>query len=335
VQVVKEPLGTKGARLTALIAIPSRYMIFLPGSSNMIGISHRIESEQERLRLKEIFLQYTGMMAPSLTETPDAKKTRLSTYCDNYAFIVRTAAEGVEENLLCADMDFLCQLWKNIIDQEIIAKPCSLIYTDLSLVVRTVRDLIETKVDRVRIDSPDIYREVFDFAKKFVPEIVPLIELYSGELPIFDLYSVNEEITKALERKVSLKSGGYLVIDQTEAMTVIDVNTGAYVGKRNLEETIFHTNLEAAQAIARQLRLRNLGGIIILDFIDMQEPEHKHQVLQTLEKYLKRDYAKTKFGEFSSLGLVQMTRKRTRDSLEQVLCKTCPTCHGWGLIKTI
>jgi ribonuclease G len=335
VQVIKEPLGTKGARLTALIAIPSRYMIFLPGSSNMIGISHRIESEPERQRLKNIVLQYTGMTEHSLTETPDAEKTRLLTYCNNYAFIVRTAAEGVEENLLCADMDFLCQLWKGIIEQEITAKPGSLIYTDLSLVLRTARDLIGTKIDRLRIDSPDACREMFDFAKKFVPELVLLIELYSGELPIFDLYSVNEEITKALERKVSLKSGGYLVIDQTEAMTVIDVNTGTYVGERSLEETIFQTNLEAAEAIARQLRLRNLGGIIILDFIDMREPEHKCQVLQTLEKFLKRDRVKTRIADFSSLGLVQMTRKRTRDSLEQVLCKTCPTCHGWGLIKTI
>jgi len=334
VQVIKEPLGTKGAFLTALFGIPSRYMIFLPGSSNMIGISHRIESEQERQRLKEIVLQYTGITEHSLTETPDTKKTRLLTYCDNYAFIVRTAAEGVEENLLCADMYFLCQLWKNIIEQEIIAKPGSLIYTDLSLVVRTIRDLIGTKVDRVRIDSPDIYREVFDFAKKNFPELVPLIELYSGKLPIFDLYSIDKEITKALEHKVPLQSGGYLVIEQTEAMTIIDVNTGAYVGKRNLEETIFHTNLEAAQAIARQLRLRNLGGIIILDFIDMEEPEHKHQILQTLEKYLKRDRAKTRIVDFSSLGLVEMTRQRTRDSLEHVLCKTCPTCHGRGLIKT-
>jgi ribonuclease G len=335
VQVIKEPLGTKGARLTALIAIPSRYMIFLPGSSNMIGISHRIESIQERQRLKDIVLQYTGITDHGLTETPSASKTRLLTYCDNYAFIVRTATEGVEENLLCADIDFLCQLWKDIIEQEITAKPGSLIYTDLSLVLRTARDLIGTKIDRVRIDSPDIYREAFDFAKKFVPELVPLMELYSGEQPIFDLYSVNEEITKALERKVSLKSGGNLVIDQTEAMTIIDVNTGGYVGERNLEETIFHTNLEAAQAIARQLRLRNLGGIIILDFIDMQEPEHKRQVLQTLTKCLKHDHAKTKISKFSSLGLVQMTRQRTRDSLEQVLCKTCPTCHGQGLIKTI
>jgi len=330
VQVIKEALGTKGARLTALLGIPSRYMIFLPGSSNMIGISHRIESAQERQRLKKIVLQYTGM-----TETPDTEKTQLSTYCDNYAFIVRTAAEGVEENLLCADMDFLCQLWKGIIAQEITAKPCSLIYTDLSLVLRTIRDLIGTKIDRVRIDSPDTFREVFDFAKKFIPESVPLIERYSGKLPIFDLYSINKEITKALEHKVSLKSGGYLVIDQTEAMAVIDVNTGTYVGERNLEETIFHTNLEAAEAIARQLRLRNLGGIIILDFIDMEEPEHKDQVLQTLEKYLKRDRAKTRIADFSSLGLVQITRQRTRDSLEQVLCHTCPTCHGRGLIKTI
>jgi ribonuclease G len=335
VQVIKEPLGTKGARLTALIAIPSRYMIFLPGSSNMIGISNRIESKQERQRLKEIILQYTGMMVPSLTETLNAKKTRLLTYCNNYAFIVRTAAEGVEENFLCADMDFLCQLWKGIIEQEITAKPGSLIYTDLSLVLRTVRDLLGTQVDRLRIDSPDIFMEVFDFTKKFVSEFVPLIERYSGKVPIFDLYSINEEITKALEHKVSLKSGGYLVIDQTEAMTVIDVNTGTYVGERNLEETIFHTNLEAAEAIARQLRLRNLGGIIILDFIDMEEPEHKHQVLQTLEKYFKRDRAKTRIADFSSLGLVEMTRQRTRDSLEQVLCKTCPTCHGRGLIKTI
>ncbi len=341
VQVTKEPLGTKGARLTAEISIPSRYLVFLPYSSSMIGISSRIESPQERQRLKEIALQRMGLVDQTVIETPGEGETLVmrqvspSERCDQYGFIIRTAAEGAKDSLLDADMDFLCQLWKDIKEKASNAKPCSLIYQDFSLVLRTIRNLKGSNIDQVKVDSRETFHEVVNFSNKFIPDLVPLLVHYSGERPIFDLYAIDEEINKALDRKVQLKSGGYLVIEQTEAMTTIDVNTGAYVGSRNLEETIFKTNLEAAQAIARQLRLRNLGGIIILDFIDMLEPEHKNQVLRTLEKCLESDQVKSYISEVSSLGLVQMTRKRTRDSLEHLLCEACPTCGGLGSIKTV
>jgi len=326
VQVVKDPLGNKGARLTTQISIPSRYVVFVPFSPGMIGISTRIDKEEERKRLKELALNHLGIIEP---ETP-----LTATQGRQYGFIIRTAAEGVIENRLLADMDFVCRLWEDILCKEAGAPPCSLIYNDFSLAVRALRDLISTNVEKVKVDCPETYSEVLDFANKFIPDLVSHIELYRGERPIFDLYSIEEEINRALERKVQLKSGGYLVIDQTEAMTTIDVNTGAYVGNRNLEETIFKTNLEAAQVIARQLRLRNLGGIIIVDFIDMLDSEHRRQVLRTLEKCLEKDHTKSHLSEVSSLGLVQMTRKRTRESLEHILCETCTTCGGRGTIKT-
>ncbi|MDY6991072.1 MAG: Rne/Rng family ribonuclease [Pseudomonadota bacterium] len=358
VQVIKDPLGTKGARLTTQISIPSRYAVLTPFSYT-IGISARIETTEERKRLKDIALRYVGMADESEEEEPlpetmmvthDNEFQEESTWpvahfkpchsstagerCIQYGFIIRTAAEGVFETMLQADMDFLCRLWKDIQEKAAQAPDKSLIYSDFSLSVRAIRDLIGTTVEKVRVDSKQTFQEIVDFAQKFIPDLVPHIEYYAGQRPIFDLYSIEDEINKALERKVYLKSGGYLVIDQTEAMTTIDVNTGAYVGSRNLEETIFKTNLEAAQAIARQLRLRNLGGIIIVDFIDMLDGEHKRQVLRTLEKCLERDHTKTHISEVSSLGLVQMTRKRTRESLEHVLCETCPTCNGRGSIKT-
>jgi ribonuclease G len=346
VQVIKDPLGTKGARLTTQISIPSRYAVLIPYGSNMVGVSTRIEQEEERKRLKEITLRHLGLADSPLVEKPSREGLVMIQPVTpppppvavkpsgRYGFIIRTAAEGVSESRLCADMDFLSRLWTDILKQETSAPPCALIYKDFSVAIRSIRDLIGTSVERVQIDSQETFEEVVDFAQKFIPDLVPNIELYCGEHPIFDLYAIDDEITKALERKVPLKSGGYLVIDQTEAMTTIDVNTGAYVGSRNLEETIFKTNLEAAQAIARQLRLRNLGGIIILDFIDMLDPEHKRQVLRTLEKHLERDHTKSHLSEVSSLGLVQMTRKRTRESLAHVLCETCSTCGGRGSIKT-
>jgi ribonuclease G len=346
VQVVKDPLGSKGARLTTQISIPSRYAVLIPYSGGMIGVSTRIDKEEERKRLKDIGLRQMGLTAQEMVEKPGKEGMEMlqtasplpqvaATQCGRYGFIIRTAAEGVIENRLCADMDFLCRLWKDILEKDTSASPCSLIYKDFSVACRSLRDLIDTQVEKIRIDSQEIFVEVVNFAQKFIPDLVPHIELYSGTRPIFDLYAIDDEITKALERKVPLKSGGYLVIDQTEAMTTIDVNTGAYVGTRNLEETIFKTNLEAAQAIARQLRLRNLGGMIILDFIDMLDLEHKRQVLKTLEKCLERDHTKSHLSEVSSLGLVQMTRKRTRESLEHVLCETCPICGGRGKIKTV
>ncbi|MCK5719268.1 MAG: Rne/Rng family ribonuclease [Thiomargarita sp.] len=344
VQITKEPLGTKGARITAQITIPSRYVVFLPYSTdNMIGISIRIEDEEERQRLKNIVLQYTGITETIVEENQNIDKNVISESTkpstsynsNNYGFIIRTAAEGAPENLLCADIDFLNCLWQDIQKKATNAKLHSLVYKDLSLVLRTTRDLLGVSIDRIRIDNRQIYQKVIEFSKKFIPDLLEHIKHYSDTRPIFDFYSIDDEINKALSRKVFLKSGGYLVIDQTEAMTTIDVNTGAYVGSRNLEETIFKTNLEAAQSIARQLRLRNLGGIIIIDFIDMQESEHKRQVLRTLEKSLEPDHAKTYVSEISSLGLVQMTRKRTRESLEHILCEPCPTCRGLGMMKTV
>ena len=209
-----------------------------------------------------------------------------------------------------------------------------MIHKDLTLSVRTLRDLYKEGLERVRVDSRETYLRLVEFAEIFVPEIVPVLEHYTGDSPLFDIYSVEDEIQKALERKVSLKSGGHLVFDQTESMTTVDVNTGGYVGGKNLEETIFKTNLEAAQTISRQLRLRNLGGIIIIDFIDMQSEDHKKQVLQALERCLEKDRAKTKITEVSSLGLVEMTRKRTRESLEHILCEPCSACGGRGVLKT-
>jgi ribonuclease G len=200
--------------------------------------------------------------------------------------------------------------------------------------MRVLRDMHCAKVEKIRIDSRETYTRLMRFSREFVPELAPLIEHYAGERPLFDLYGVEDEIQRALERRVALKSGGYLILDQTEAMTTIDVNTGAFVGGRNLEETIFKTNLEAAQAIARQLRLRNLGGIIIIDFIDMRDREHRQQVLQSLQRSLERDHARNAISEVSSLGLVEMTRKRTRESLEHVLCEPCPACSGRGVLKT-
>jgi len=338
VQVTKEPLGAKGARLTTDITIPSRYLVFLPHSSNMIGISSRIESAQQRQRLKDIALQHTGITEKSRIETGNetqaTQPVSSPTQCNNYGLIIRTAAEDAKEQILCADMDFLCRLWKYILEKQAYAQTGTLIYKDLPLVLRTIRDLTGDSIDNIKIDSQTTYQQVSKFANQFIPELVPKIEHHTGERPLFDVYAIDDEINQALERRVPLKSGGYLVIDQTEAMTTIDVNTGTYVGSHNLEETLYKTNLEAAQTIARQLRLRNLGGMIIIDFIDMVETGHQRQVLRTLEKSLERDHTKTHIGEVSSLGLVQMTRQRTRDSLKQVLSETCPTCQGRGSIKT-
>ena len=231
-------------------------------------------------------------------------------------------------------MTFLLKLWESILEKIAGAQPKQFIHKDLPLSVRTLRDLYKEGIDRVRVDSKETYHRLLEFAEVFVPEIVPVIEHYTGECPVFDIYSVEDEIRKALERKVKLKSGGYLIFDQTEAMTTVDVNTGGYVGGRNLEETIFKTNLEAAQTIARQLRLRNLGGIIIIDFIDMKSDEHKKQVLQALERNLEKDRAKTKITEVSVLGLVEMTRKRTRESLEHILCEPCSACGRRGVLKS-
>ncbi len=314
VQVLKDPLGSKGARLTTYMTLPSRYLVLMPRGHG-VGVSARIEDEAERERLRLIMEDFVGGQ-------------------DAPGYIVRTAAEGASMAALRADMLFLNKLWDSIQNTAAGAGAGVLVYEDLPLAVRVMRDLLSSEMEKVRVDSESMFGRMQDFAERFVPELAPAIELYTGRRPIFDLYGVEDEIARALERKVPLKSGGYLIFDQTEAMTTIDVNTGAYVGHRNLEETIFRTNLEAAVAIARQLRLRNLGGIVIIDFIDMMADEHRRQVLQALERSLGSDQAKTQLMNVSPLGLVEMTRKRTRESLEHVLCEPCPTCEGRGFVKT-
>ena len=313
-QVVKDPLGSKGARLTTEISIPSRFQVYMPYAHNS-GVSQRIECETERVRLRACLDAF-----------------RLEHKCGG--FIARTAAECADETVLIADMTFLLKLWESIAAKIASAKPKQFIHKDLPLSIRTLRDLYREGIERVRVDSRETYHRLVEFAEIFVPEIVPVIEHYTGECPVFDIYSVEDEIQKALDRKVNLKSGGHLVFDQTESMTTVDVNTGGYVGGRNLEETIFKTNLEAAQTISRQLRLRNLGGIIIIDFIAMQSEDHKKQVLQAFERHLEKDHAKTNITEVSVLGLVEMTRKRTRESLEHILCEPCSACGGRGVLKT-
>jgi len=313
VQVIKDQLGSKGARLTSNITIPSRYLVFMPNADN-IGVSSRIESEEDRERLRNMILAQEH-------RHPDA------------GYILRTAAEVADEKAIASDIKYLNRLWENLNNCHDVPVG-NVVHKDLPLYLRVLRDMVDENLEVIRVDSRETFKAMQDFAEQYVPEVVEFIEHYPGERPVFDLHGVEDEIQKGLERKVQLKSGGYLIIDQTEAMTTIDVNTGAYVGSRNLEETIFKTNLEAAQGIVRQLRLRNLGGIVILDFIDMREEEHKRQVLRALEKALERDHARTNICEVSSLGLVEMTRKRTRESLEHVLCDTCPTCEGRGSIKT-
>jgi ribonuclease G len=313
VQVLKDPLGTKGARLTTFITIPSRYLVYMPFGQG-VGVSARIENEEERQRLREA-VQSLG--------DPEAG-----------GYIVRTAAEGASIDALRADRLFLHRLWEVVTQKAKPARSGMLVHEDLPLPLRLMRDLVGEGVDRVLVDHGGTCEKMREFAATFMPGIDARVEPYQGSRPIFDLHGVEEEIQRSLERKVELKSGGYLMIDQTEALTTIDVNTGAYVGHRNLEETIYRTNLEAAVAIARQLRLRNLGGIIIIDFIDMQEDAHRARVLEALEKALAKDHAKTHVSAVSPLGLVEMTRKRTRESLSHQLCMPCPACEGRGYVKT-
>ena len=437
VQVIKDPLGTKGARLTTQVSIPSCYLVYMPGAP-ALGVSQRIEDEEERRRLRDLVRNVawrhagagsaprsassppaahppgtaaapdhmpaigdSGSAAPRSTSSPPAVHPPGTTAAPDHGpgtggsgstprsasssapaahlpgttaapgqgpaigdpasspafgsapapdsnpagddgeswmpedgYIVRTAAEKCPEAIIEADMAFLHRLWESVRERAASVNGPGIVHEDLPLVIRTLRELSATPIERVRIDSPGTLARVLDFTGRFLPEMSPRIELYAGERPVFDLYSVEDEIQKALHRKVQLKSGGHVVIDQTEAMTTIDVNTGGFVGHRNLEETIFKTNLEAAQTIARQLRLRNLGGMIIIDFIDMSSEAHKRQVLRALEKALDRDHTRTHVSNVSPLGLVEMTRKRTRESLEHVLCDPCPTCNARGSIKS-
>ena len=469
VQVIKDPLGTKGARLTTQVSIPSCYLVYMPDAP-ALGVSQRIEDEEERRRLRDLVRNVarrhadTGSTSrtpsfsppaphspetmapdhmpavggctftpgpgstpgpdfnagsgstsafgsgidsapapdsdpapapdsdpapapdsdpapapdsdpapapdsdpapapdsdsapapdsdpapapdsdpapapdsgsvPAFDPNPDSAGDEGESWMPEDGYIVRTAAEKCPEAIIEADMAFLRRLWESVREHVASVNGPGVVHEDLPLVIRTLRELSATPIERVRIDSPETLARVLDFTDRFLPEMSPRIELFAGERPIFDLYSVEDEIQKALHRKVQLKSGGHVVIDQTEAMTTIDVNTGGFVGHRNLEETIFKTNLEAAQTIARQLRLRNLGGMIIIDFIDMGSEAHKRQVLRALEKALDRDHTRTHVSSVSPLGLVEMTRKRTRESLEHVLCDPCPTCNARGSIKS-
>ena len=312
VQVVKDPIGTKGARLSTQISIAGRHLVFLPQDDH-IGVSQKIPSEQR-----------------------DALRQRLQKMVGDQGggFILRTNAEDSTDTELTDDIAYLRKTWARIKDASIRLPVQSLLHQDLTLLQRVLRDLVGEATQAIRIDSKEQFENLSAFAKEFMPAAAARLQLYKGERPIFDLYAIDEEVAKALGRRVELKSGGYLIIDQTEALTTVDVNTGGYVGARNFDDTIFKTNLEAAHAIARQLRLRNLGGIIIVDFIDMAREEHQTAVLDEFKKQLARDRVKTMIGGFSQLGLVEMTRKRTRESLSHMLCEPCPSCEGKGSVKT-
>jgi ribonuclease G len=314
VQVVKDPLGSKGARLSTQISIAGRLLVHLPYDPH-IGISQRIESEGGRQALRDRLKELV----------PQEEKG---------GFIVRTLAESASEDALRADLDYLRHLWQVIRERSLGADPPQLLYQDLSLAQRVLRDMVTSETSRVLIDSRENFQKLAAFAQNYMAQVRGKLEHYIGERPLFDLYNVETEIEKALSRRVELKSGGYLIIDQTEAMTTVDVNTGGFVGSRNFDDTIFKTNLEAAQSIARQLRLRNLGGIIIVDFIDMENQEHRGAVIEEFKRALARDRTRMTVNGFTALGLVEMTRKRTRESLAHILCEPCPVCEGRGEVKT-
>ncbi|XZG70232.1 ribonuclease G [Chitinibacteraceae bacterium HSL-7] len=313
VQVIKDPIGTKGARLSTQISIAGRFLVYLP-QEHHIGVSQRIENDDERTHLRE---RLEGLLPQ-----------------DHHGYIIRTSADHATDDELRADIGYLDLIWDDIKQkmQRLPAK--TLLFQDLSLQLRALRDMVKEDTDAVLVDSRENYVRMSDFARQFVPDVAPRVQHYAGERPLFELYGIEAEIERALSRRVNLKFGGYLIIDQTEAMTTVDVNTGGFVGTRNFDDTIFKTNLEATHVIARQLRLRNLGGIIIVDFIDMDNDEHRHAVLDELKKALSKDRTKVTVSDFTSLGLIEITRKRTRESLAHVLCEPCPTCQGRGEIKT-
>ncbi len=314
VQVIKDPIGSKGARLSTQIGIAGRLLVYLP-QEHHIGISQRIQSETEREHLREMLQQLL----------PESEKG---------GFIIRTVAESASEKDLHNDVEYLSKLWTGIQETAKSAAAQTLLYQDLHLPLRVIRDFVGEQTERILVDSGETFDEMRKFAASYSPGVYPLVEHYLGERPLFDVFAVEEEIERALARRVELKSGGYIIFDQTEALTTVDVNTGAFVGGRTFDDTVFRTNLEAAQTIARQLRLRNLGGIILVDFIDMESLEHREAVLAELKKTLVRDRTRTTVNGFTQLGLVEMTRKRTRESLAHVLCESCPICQGRGEIKT-
>lgn len=314
VQVLKDPIATKGARLTTEISIPSRFLVYLPNADD-IGVSIKIASEAQRRSLRDLVLDFhQGQKG---------------------GFIVRTAIESADMWAIRADMQYLKRLWEAILDSYRKARPGTLIYRDLPLYLKVLRDFVSPKVRQVVVDDATAYRHMAEFAGNFLVEMAECLHFYDEDRALFDRFGVEEEIDKALERRVDLKSGGYLIIDQTEAMTTIDVNTGGYVGRLSQEDTIFKTNLEAVKAIARQLRLRDLGGIIMIDLIDMNNGEHRRGVIDTLMKALSGDRSKYAISPLSALGIIEMTRKRTRASLRQVMCETCPNCGGRGYVKTV
>ena len=313
VQVIKDPIGTKGARLSTQISIAGRFLVFMPQETH-IGISQRIEDEAER----------------------ESLRTRMAKLLEgaNQGYIIRTSAEHSLDEELKADIDYLNLIWADIRQKAQILPAQSLLFQDLSLQLRVLRDIVTAETEHVLVDSRENFQRMAEFAEQFVADVLPRVKHYTGERPLFELYAIEAEIEKALSRRVNLKFGGYLIMDQTEAMTTIDVNTGGFVGHRNFDDTIFKTNLEATQVIARQLRLRNLGGIIIVDFIDMDNEDHRKAVLDELQKALATDRTKITVSGFTTLGLVEITRKRTRESLAHVLCEPCPTCQSRGEIKT-
>ena len=314
VQVIKEPIGSKGARLSTQISIAGRLLVYLPQETH-IGVSQRIESEEQRDALR------AGLQA---VLPPEHKG----------GYIIRTVAEASAELTFVSDIAYLDKLWGNLQTAAKTANAPQLLYQELDISLRVLRDFVSFATARILVDSRTTYQRMLEFAQAYIPIAVERLEHYPGVRPLFDLYSVEEEIERALSKRVDLKSGGYLIIDQTEALTTIDVNTGGYVGLRSFDDTIFKTNLEATQVIARQLRLRNLGGIIICDFIDMDSQEHRDAVLEEFKKALARDHTRITVNGFSALGLLEMTRKRTRESLAHVLCESCPTCQGRGEVKT-
>ena len=312
VQVSKDSLGSKGARVTSYITLPGRYLVLMPGVEH-IGVSRKILDEDERNRLKDIINE----LKP-----------------DNFGFIIRTASEGCTEDELKKDIDYLILLWENIQKKKEKIGSAQLLYSDLDLTLRSIRDFLSHDIDKLIVDSKDEYNKLVDFVNTYFPKLTSKIELYEGGEPIFDAYGIELEIPKALGKRVWLKSGGYIVLDQTEALTSIDVNTGKFVGKASLEDTIFKTNIEAVKEIAYQIRLRNLGGIIIVDFIDMEKEENRHKLFSVFQEAMSKDRAKCTILEVSELGLIQMTRKRVRESLERVLCEPCSYCDGKGFIKS-
>ena len=315
VQVAKDPIGTKGARLTTTISLAGRKLVYLPQDDH-IGVSQKIEDETRREVLRE-------------------QVTRLKKADEKGGYIVRTCAEesATDEEFL-EDMRYLGCLWQETSKKASVSPAPSLLYEDLSLSKRVLRDMVQAETRKILVDSKEVFEELKEFARVYAQSALPLLELYTGEEPLFETQQVEAELQRALDRRVPLKSGGYIVVDCTEAMTTVDVNTGGFVGKRDFSETVFKTNLEAAKTIARQLRLRNLGGIIIIDFIDMQNPAHSAAVLEELRRAASTDRTKLTISEFTELGLVEMTRKRTRESLSHTLCEPCPLCGGRGEIKT-